>query len=68
MGKCGERDDARDADVEWAAAARSQVVDILAGAALTLLLHRDPRPSPDGAPDPEKGSTSAVSGRIPESL
>jgi hypothetical protein len=51
--------DPRDADLERAAA-HAEVVEILAGAAVSLLLQQGPHPSPDDAPPPEKGSNTAI--------
>ena len=64
----GNRHDPRDPDRERAAAARAEVVDILAGAVLSLLLQRGPRPSPDEALGPRKALNLALSGpfRTPE--
>lgn len=46
------------------AAARTEIVDILAGAVLALLLRRAPDPSPLGAPRLEKAANAAVSRQI----
>lgn len=49
-------------------AARTEVVEILAGAVLALLLQPAPRSSPDGALQPRRAPNPAISGQIRGSL
>jgi hypothetical protein len=59
-----DRYDPRDADGERAAAARADIVEILAGTVQALLLQRGPRPSSDEALHPRPALNSAVSDQI----
>src|SRR5271169_7132668 len=56
--KDSDRHDLRDADREWAAVARTEVVEILAGAVLELFLRGATRPSSDGRSRPERSLNS----------